>query len=736
MRARQRPIGAIPIDHGVAGHWSITAYPRGKAPRELTTFRGIPTKVESFSFADPFGAQEMALTFPASTVFDARGYGDLDWATKFTDVDMRWVGEVPEGYDATALVPGMSWEGYIVRFSPTDAGLGVQLKGAGLQLDNYLAKPEFLARPLPYEWAIARCFLNKPALRLHPLRIIWPEWWTKTYVPPVKVNSSFIPAGVSEGEFWTGLLTRQTGSWNPSLTGYIAELLAAMYSERGRWTIDFDVNRQPVMFHRDFVVGPGPGVVTINPRDPGVKLTLTEDWEQSLTTVFIQGKSRAGVAYTGMQVSSDGQSTFYRPAAALRQVYPDLMDNDWFDHEVMPREVMLATQTGLSADDAALVARAHLSRFSEPGQQGTVTLKVDPTMDGAVIPRHLVRAGMDIHLPYVGGRPEGVVAHVSASSASMASEEVSLTIDTKARDALTVQEVMQRGRDSLQVSRMLVAGHWTNPISDLLMPWSYAEGSGFIPSNDSFNALPLFEGMPNEVQFPWDSWIAARPPKDPKWRSCYIGLGPTQANANSNWFTQRNGEGVDKGSPVKMGALGSIRLTQIAAYDANGHVLKVPFHVGFYAVGGVNVDSMPLIPVEQVSLFPPYAAGQHYPFVRDGFEKTNIDGTATNPKVPHPTDSVGMIRVYGNFYEKAGFWPGSYAEGDEATGLLVDETSWDWDTTGVSASYYDPLSLESNLTNVLAGQIYVMFYCDEQLDQEVFFLGRLFRLEPQGSEGG
>ena len=32
----------------------------------------------------------------------------------------------------------------------------MQLKGAGLQLDNYLAKPEYTARPLPYEWAIAR----------------------------------------------------------------------------------------------------------------------------------------------------------------------------------------------------------------------------------------------------------------------------------------------------------------------------------------------------------------------------------------------------------------------------------------------------------------------------------------------------------------------------------------------------------------------------------------------------
>ena len=730
MRARQRPIQRLELDHGSAGYWSITAYPRGRGPRELATFRGVPTKIDSFSFADPFGAQDMQLSFPAATLFDARGHGDLDWATKFTDVDVTWHGEVPPTYGNRMLTPGLSWEGYIVRFSPSSDGLGVQLKGAGLQLDSYLAKPEYTARPLPYEWAIARQFLNKPALRLHPLRIIWPEWWEKVYVPKTNVLSVYIPAGVTEGENWTGLLTRQTGSWDPALTSYINSLLSAMYSERGRWTLDFDSNRQPVMFHRDFIVGPGPGVVTINPRDPSVKIELTEDWEQSLTTVYAQGSSRAGVSYSGMQVSADGQSTVYRPAAALRQVYPAFEDNDWYDHQVMPREVMLQTQEGLSADDAALVARAHLARFSEPGQTGTVTLKVDPVMDGQVIPRHLVRAGMDVHLPYVGGRPEGVVAHVSASTASLSADEVTLTIDTKQRDALTVEEVRMRGRDSLSVTRMLLTSLYDPPIDDQLFPWSYAEGAGYIPSNDLYNAVPLFDGMPNEIFFPWEEWTVQHPPSDPKWQDCYLHLGPTQSNANSNWITQHNWSGSDMGVPIRMAQKVTIRLLQVAAYDSTGHVMKVPFHMGLYSIAGVNVLSMPEIPVEQVAMFPPYAAGQRYPFVRDGFETYKIDGTKTNPKVPHPTESVGLQKAFGTFYEQAGFWPGSYAEGDEATGLLVYEEPWEYDTQNIAHAYFDPYSLEANLTAVETGQIYAMFYCDAQLDQDVYFVGRMFRVEP------
>jgi len=279
-----------------------------------------------------------------------------------------------------------------------------------------------------------------------------------------------------------------------------------------------------------------------------------------------------------------------------------------------------------------------------------------------------------------------------------------------------------------------VAGQYSPPVPDQLYPWSYAEGSGYIPSNTSFNAVPLFDGMPDEVAFPWTEWTTQRPPSDTKWRNCYLRLGPAQANADANWIVQDNAAGSSLGVPIRMAQSGQIRLLQVAAYDSAGNVMPVAFHISFYYVAGVNVASMPLIPVEQISFFPPYAAGQHYPFVRDGYETYQIDGTRTNPKIPHPTESVGAVRIYGTFYEKAGFWPGSYSEGDAATGLLVDEQTWAFDITGVGASYFDPYSAESNLTNPLSGQLYAMIYCDEQIDEEVFFVGRMFRVEP-GSDG-
>ena len=108
---------------------------------------------------------------------------------KFADIDILWNGDLPPAYpsagQAGVWTPQWRWEGYIASFS-WDPCLTIECVGAMRQLDNYLAKPEYPTRPLPYEWAIARQFLHKPALRLQPLRIVWPDWWTTTYKPPTK----------------------------------------------------------------------------------------------------------------------------------------------------------------------------------------------------------------------------------------------------------------------------------------------------------------------------------------------------------------------------------------------------------------------------------------------------------------------------------------------------------------------------------------------------------------------
>jgi hypothetical protein len=730
MAGLQRPVRAQ-INDDVAGHWRVVARGANGAYLDITIFRGAPTVVGEFGFTDPFGATTMSINFPQVSIFDAIGTGDLKWVFRHVDVDVIWQGYLPPDYpfgywDGDTWVPKWAWEGYLASISWESGSMNIQLKGALLQLDNFLAKPEYAGRPMPYEWAIYRQFLNKPSLRVAPLKIIWPSWWTKTYQPPAPGTPSYlIPAGVSAGQQWTAMTTRDTGSWDPVLTSYIQTMLASMYTERGRWSIELQAGRQPELLHRDFVAVPDSSTVVIDPTT-GVKITLTEDWEQSLTTVYGQGTSLAGVAYSGMDVSGDGSLTRYTPLASSRQVWP-VDDNPWMVAEVMAKEVMLQMQTGLSPAEAAIVARAHLARFADPGVTGTIVLDSDPMMGGVPIPRHLVRAGMDAYVPGLFGRPEGVLVHISASTHSLSSGSTTLTVDSKRRDALTVEEVRTRGRDSLAISRMLIGGQYEPLIPDQLFPWSYAEGSGYLPKK----ALDMFEGIPNEVAFPWTEWTTRHPPSDPAYKDSYLGLGPVSAIADKNWITASSVHGSAMGIPVRMAQAGTVRMLQIAAYNKDGSIAKVPFHVSFYAVGSVNVNSMPAIPADQVALHP-YPAAQHYPFVRDGFESTRIDGTKNDPQVPQPVESVGLLKAYGTYYEKAGHWPGSYATGSEATGLLVDESTWSFDVTGVSGAYFDPYQAESNLTNTRAGQIYAMIYCDARAagQSEVFFLGRIFRAEP------
>ena len=729
------------VEVPVAGLWKIIARQPYAEPLNITSFRGSPTQFGDFSFSDPFGPKTFTLTFPQVTYFERHGgHGDIAWLKRGTNVDVYWEGPIPTAYPygvfiAGEWVPQWRWEGYITAMSwDTDSGMTVQIQGAMYQLDRYMAKKEYAGRPLPYEWAIYRQFLDKPALRLLPPKIVWPDWWELTYTPPPKATPSYyIPAGVSAGENWTGLLTRSTGNWDPVMTSYINSLLAAMYTERGRWTLDLLPNRLPELRFLEFLSSPDEHTIVIDPTAPGTKINLTEDGQQALTDVYIQGTSLAGVSYSGMSVSADGETTTYIPGAALRQTYPPRSDNSWYDPQVMPMEVLLQVQQGLNADDSITVARSHLSRFADPGMTGTIKLESDPTINGETIPRHLVRAGLPVQIPWLFGHQRGLMGRISESSHSPESGVTSLTIDTKQRDALTVEEVKIRGRDSLAVSRMLIAGQYQPPIPDQLFPWSYAEGSGFIPSNAAFNARPLFEGMPGTVQFPWTEWMQQRPPRDSRWTNCYLHLGSAQDDATANWIVQHTASGSGYGVPIRMAQAGTIRLLQFAAYDINGNVRKVPFHFSLYAVGGVNALSMPKIPAEQAILFPPYAAGQPYPFVRDGFETFNVDGTRTNPQIPHPTDSVGLVKAWGTYYEKAGYFPGSYAAGDEPTGLLVDESAWPFDTTNISDSVFDPYNAERNLTNPLAGQLYAMIYCDAQGDDDIFFAGRMFRTEP-GSE--
>jgi len=714
-----RPPQARMLEAHPSGTWQIVAKPYGGNPVNVSLVRGAPTAVGDVRSTDPFGPASASLTFPSITVLDAIGVGELYWLAPETDVDINWC--APDG---TVLE---SWEGYFASYeygedSPGSA-LNVSCIGAMRQLDDYLAKPEYLYQPLPYEVAIARQFAGRPSLHLAPMagitqdvlryvtafavvnpggtaphprgasvaavssseRTVWctlvghnyaagdqlyiggqaganagtyavrdvvdddtfiianpkgvsatgsfpvrrilpsifPSWWDVTFDSSKYAASQpwLMPQGVMNGAKWSGMVTRETGKFEVVLTSYVQSLLANMHTPQGQFTLMLDRGRRPVMRHRDLLTTPNDDTLVVELLWPGVKINPTRDFTQRIGVVYGSGTASNGDVYTGMEVTADGKHTYYEPFAARRQVHPEY-DNEWRDPGRHRKETLLTFSDGLTELEARKAAEAHLNRFADPGVTATLTLDTDPLVLDAPFARQRIKAGMNIVVRGLFGRPEGMLFHITEAGINGAAT-VSLTLDSLFRDHLTVDQVRKRGHDALVPYRMLsTMGLYDPKIPDLLFPWSYSAGSGVIPyagaelftkfgpaavgstsTNDPWSVALPTSGGGATVRFPWTEYTTAYPPsKHPHY---YIKIPPANAtNADYNWA---NSKGQDNRKafvpyPVRLSAAGEIRLLQVCAYDANGHPKAVPFHLSLYKESGISYSSMPMIPTGATKL--------------------------------------------------------------------------------------------------------------------------------------
>ena len=725
--------GAKVTNSTVAGQWIIYSHSIN-GPLDITYVRGVATIIGGWTLSDPFGAKQFTLTFPGITVFEQIGQNDLSMIHREADVDIEFVGALPTNYPDGRFVV----EGYMESFSWSPQGLTVECKGALYQLDNYQAKPEYPARPIPYELALLRPWDDHPDMRVNRPTIIWPAWWTTKYVPVTPKPAPYlIPTGVASGKYWSNLVTRSTGRWEPALTSYITGLLSSWYTPRGRFVLDLLPGRKSVIRHRDFAQTLSTGHLVIDAANPGLEVSVTQDFSQSLNVVYGQGKSLSGLGFSGRsEGAAEPGDVDYIPLASIRQVDPVENENRWLDVSVMRREVLMELAQGLDLEQAQDVATSHLNHFADPGYTGSLTLKSDPNFLNAngsrpFLPRMTIREGISIQVSNLFGRPEGVLFHITELTVDPAGQSVALTVDSKYRDALTVDEVRLRGRDSLAIVRSIIAGSYTPPIPDQLMPWNYAEGSGFIPSGGGFSSVPLFSNFHKEVRFPWTELTTLRPPSSKAWRHCYIGIGPKNANATYNWAqTTRRADNKNNGKlagyPIKMSAAGDIGLLQVVAVDANGNPLKVAFHISFYYSSGVSVSAMPTLRSIDTARGG-YGTGQAYPFFDSAWETYNMDGTQITSEQTIAVPSASMLRGYGTGKVPAGFWPGDKPFGDPVSGQLVDEGNFAFN---LIENTKEISTQEKGHNQSDAGYIYCMIYCDGQAAGSVFFVGRMFRNEP------
>jgi len=717
---------------GVPGRFLIaaTGYSTDGRNVDITTVRGVPTMITSFSSADPFGDASAVLSFPGITPLDDMDSIELRrWLRFYSDIDIYWAPATPApgNADPVDLVidPATNranltapytnavkvWEGYIASMAFNDeSGLEVSCQGALFQVDRYKAKPFFPNRPWPLEALIAEQFalIRRPGLRTKPLVMTWPTGWTRVAPAPETGQPTFYAPAVAAGAKWTGYYSRETGAWDASLTGFVQDQLTPMITrpEDGasvapgdQWTIRKRINRVPEMMVRnrnrppDFEVWVG---------QPGVKLSVTGDSTQCENVIYGQGSDLGGGSWNGSIISNDGSRTDYEPLAYWSAVWPP--DSSLNSPGVFVTEAYTKFANGFSQDQAEDVAQQYLARDREPGWTGSITLNVDPS---TTMSRWQVAAGMTVLLKgFMGTGIYGTRFHISAVSCSPESGTVDLTVDTRYRDLLTVQETILRNRDPLTPIKMLQVNRASNAVEDIQQPWNYSAGSGNIPtkSKDFHKTRPLGEG------FPYAAWAAGHPPTtNPDY---YV-----KCNASSSSYVNRWAGPI----AILTSERGEIIRTEFAAYDKNGKVLKIPFHVSIYSLD-VSADEMPTAA---------NGVGPS-PYINNAFESkdptTGQDWPPSNYLAPPDSFIVGWGNRVNGVYNRAGFYTGAEADGHPPTGLFVDSTSWSYDNTGNIE--YDP-TLPNGLQDDLAVTIYAMFYAEAS--QPVYFMGRLFRKNPGGS---
>ena len=744
-----KSLTAYPSEQEPMGFFRIFATPPGGYQREITLFRDAPTKVGTVSTQDPFTEVTASLNFPQITVFDTPGEGDLDWLVPNCDIDIVW--QNVGGYDLD-----WRWEGYIASYSFSltgqDSSFSMDLKGAFYGLDDYLAIPSFPKQPIPYEILISQAFdQDEHPAHLGKFRILFPEDWD-IKVPPFNDPSYLValkPWGVATDQLWTGFTSRSTGTWEPLLTGHVQSLLTVMFAEGGsQWSIRNRGHRRPELFLRRIPDTEDASIIEITLGAPGVAFDGSRDYTQRAGIIYGAGQDEAGIAFSNIQVSPDGRTTTFEPFAYNPRLYPR-KNNPSYDPRLKPKETMLRFQDGVDEVSAVKIAQGQYQRFSEPGITGTITLTSDPRRaSGELMPRLMIRGGQTIRINGLFGVREGVLAHVTQVSADFDALTTTLTYDTKYRDQLTVEEVKARTRDALTPMRALQVGKYSNTIQDLVLPWTYKAGSGIVPTP----AKEFFtEKLPQNATFPYEEWTTKYPPKNPSYKPWYIEIKPTdKANSNNNWSAVKR-DGIQQAAiPIRMSQAGSIRLSQIAAYDKNGHVLPVKFHVSLYTIPSVAVDSMPSLPtIRSDPQFPAYLPARKvtgevipttyktnltpamsHPFYKGAWESIQPNGThfpwGMDVQLPSETPVVG----WGNYYEPAGYSPGRFSKGAARTGLLNDDATWGWDLSTLLNLDRPKNPKLGNQNEEYSGMLFIMIYCDDQDDQSVFFMGRFIRQEP------
>lgn len=717
--------------NAAGGFFTVVVTPPGGAPIDATTIRGAYTRITNYTSADPFGWATATIEFPMFTGFDDPNGEMGQYIRDEAKVDIYWFPAASSAYASGHYVvappaspcvinpltqvvdkypgePVILWSGHMasIEIQPDGNGVQVQCQGALFQADGRLAKPWYPPRP----WALEQLIFyylnptNFPELGWSaPPKITFPAGWSQ--VGPSGPVTVYTPYGVTAGKNYTGYSSRSTGSWNKVLTGFIADLLGVMWTQEesgvvpgNQWTIlpqgfmspSYMRNARPELHVRDrnrtadFSVWYG---------SPGVDLQPIRDTTSISNVIYGSGTGFDGSEWSNASVNNDGSMTSYVPLAADPRIYPR---DEGYDRTVFVHEEMFKYPSGVALDQALSAASKSLPRDSDAGWTSEMTLKIDPE---GLTSRYHIRAGMVVNVKGLLGTGEaGMNFHIAQVSVNPEELTVSMSLDTRFRDLLNLEEALARTRDVMTPAKMLQVNRKSVLVEDIMAPWNYLAGSGFVPKP----SMKFHRSRPVATAFPWESWAKKYPPKG-SGAKYYVKVNARNSKSKKRWSAR---------VPVLLSQKGTIRRTEFACFDKDGNLLKIPFHVSVYYLP-VTVQDMP----HQGSNFDPFTTGFFETIQDNGQPKAANDFTTPDPS---------LIIGWGNKDQPAGYSPGRFSDGAEPTGVLVDDAAWAFDM--LKNPDFDPNLALGKKEPTSAITAYVMIYA--KASEDAYFLGRFYRQEP------
>lgn len=445
---------------------------------DVTTYRDVPTVVESWSVSEPFGPETATISFPQINPFEPlpAWLGSSDF-TSYDDVVLTLVDELGAQIDVL-------WTGFIISHSDeVSGGFGVTVEclGSLYELDLYLAKPpaSVPAGSRDVSTAIEEHFSTDthPSLRLGPLQAYPPT------SPPDAPNP--VPL--------TGILTNKEGSWEPVLTGYIQELLsmATFYDgvtgDANQWTLDYQ-DGHPVFAPKDMTTVSW----TVRCGQPGVKHSLEVDRSMAFNTYYGEGIATDNCRWRNLQFRDQLTATdpfhdesFFYPVAWsgwVEPVIPDPAGDDWIVNPTYDADRLRIERHehhGANIDRITVDDYVHttgLERTQFPPLMGNITLEADP-QEGH---RFQIHSGQNILLQ--GYRGEDILFHINQVEVDTANGTVDLAVDTMGRDYLTWSEVKNRNKDNEHPSwKQERRNRNSKTVEDRYPEWDCEAGSGIIP---------------------------------------------------------------------------------------------------------------------------------------------------------------------------------------------------------------------------------------------------------------